>query len=292
MKYQIIHSTICQYDSPVSVCHYHAKLIPRRLPYQNCPWHEMTIHPEPLHRYVRQDAFGNATMYFEIEGSHEELEVISKSLVELETYPSPDRKNTPCWELIRDACNSLHWNNASPAGEFACSSPLVRTNEVLRNYALTSFPVNCPVLSGVLHLNHRIFTEFTFDPTATNVATLMEEAWDKKRGVCQDYAHVMIGCLRSIGLPARYVSGYLETVPPPGKQKLIGADASHAWLSVWCGEALGWIDFDPTNDIMPSTRHITLAWGRDFSDVSPLRGVTLGAGNQKILVAVDVTPEI
>jgi transglutaminase-like putative cysteine protease len=140
-----------------------------------------------------------------------------------------------------------------------------------------------------LDLNHRIYTDFTFDPTATHVATPITESWEKKRGVCQDYAQVMIACLRSVGLPARYVSGYLETLPPPGQQKLIGADASHAWLSLWCGEDWGWMDLDPTNDLMPSLRHITLAWGRDFSDVSPLRGVTLGAGNQVIIVAVDVS---
>ena len=291
MRYQIIHSTICQYDSPVSVCHYHAKLIPRRLPFQNCPWHEMSIHPEPLHRYVRQDAYGNATMYFEIEGSHEELEVISKSYVELEAYPEPNVAQSPPWEQIRDACHAESWSAAAVAAEFVCESSLIRTSSELREYGLRCFPPNEPILRGVLALSHRIFTDFTFDPTATHVATPIEEAWAKKRGVCQDYAQVMIACLRSIGLPARYVSGYLETLPPPGKAKLVGADASHAWLAVWCGDLLGWIDVDPTNDILPSMRHITLAWGRDYSDVSPLRGVTLGAGNQKILVAVDVMPQ-
>jgi transglutaminase-like putative cysteine protease len=288
MRYHIIHSTICRYDSPVTVCHYHAKLVPRRLPFQNCPWHEMTIRPEPLHRFVRQDAYGNATIYFEIEGAHEELEVISSSFVELEEFVPPSGEKSPPWEQVRDACDAERWSSASLASEYVCPSPLIRTNEELRTYARASFPAEMPILQGALDLNHRINNDFTFDPTATNVATKIEEAWAKKRGVCQDYAQVMIACLRSLGLPARYVSGYLETVPPPGKEKLIGADASHAWLSVWCGEDLGWIDVDPTNDLMPSMRHITLAWGRDFSDVSPLRGVTLGAGNQSILVAVDV----
>jgi transglutaminase-like putative cysteine protease len=291
MRYHIIHSTICRYDSPVNVCHYHAKLIPRRLPFQNCPWHEMTIRPEPLQRFVRQDAYGNATIYFEIEGAHEELEVISSSFVELEEFVLPASEKSPTWEQIRDQCDAERWTAGSSASEYVCPSPLIRTNEELRTYARDSFPAEMPILQGALDLNHRIYNDFTFDPTATNVATKIEEAWEKKRGVCQDYAQVMIACLRSLGLPARYVSGYLETQPPPGKEKLIGADASHAWLSVWCGEDLGWIDMDPTNDIMPSTRHVTLAWGRDFSDVSPLRGVTLGAGNQSILVAVDVMPQ-
>ncbi len=291
MRYQIIHSTICRYDSPVTVCHYHAKLIPRRLPFQNCPWHEMTIRPEPLQRFVRQDAYGNATIYFEIEGAHEELEVISSSFVELEEFVLPASEKSPTWKEIRDQCDAERWTAGSSASEYVCPSPLIRTNEELRTYARDSFPAEMPILQGALDLNHRIYNDFTFDPTATNVATKIEEAWEKKRGVCQDYAQVMIACLRSLGLPARYVSGYLETQPPPGKEKLIGADASHAWLSVWCGEDLGWIDMDPTNDIMPSTRHVTLAWGRDFSDVSPLRGVTLGAGNQSILIAVDVMPQ-
>lgn len=289
MRYKVIHRTICRYDSPVSVCHYHAKLIPRRLPSQQCPWHEMTIRPEPLHRYTRHDAYGNGVTYFEIEGSHEELEVISHCLVEIDAISPVDAATTLPWEWVRDACQSSQWSSASLASEFVCDSPLIHPSAEMRDYALRSFTPARPILQAALDLNHRICTDFTFDPTATNVATPIEESWKKKRGVCQDYAQVMIACLRGIGLPARYVSGYLETLPPPGQQKLIGADASHAWLSLWCGDEWGWMDLDPTNDLMPSLRHITLAWGRDFSDVSPLRGVTLGAGNQKIIVAVDVS---
>ena len=140
-------------------------------------------------------------------------------------------------------------------------------------------------------LNRRIFEDFLFDPTATDVATPVSHVLEKRRGVCQDFAQVMIACIRSLGLPARYVSGYLETQPPPGQEKLIGADASHAWVSVFCGDAFGWIDADPTNNVLPSDRHVTVAWGRDFADVSPLRGVTLGAGQQFLQVAVDVLPE-
>lgn len=291
MRYQVIHRTICQYDSPVSVCHYHAKLTPRPLSNQECPWHEITIHPEPLHRYTRHDAYGNAVTYFEIEGSHDRLEVISHCLVKIEAIAGIDPKASPRWEEIRDICQASTWSNASLAAEFVSDSPLIQPSAEMRGYAMQSFTPDRAILDAALELNHRIFSDFTFDPHATHVATPMHESWQKKRGVCQDYAQVMIGCLRSVGLPARYVSGYLETMPPPGQQKLIGADASHAWLSVWCGEAWGWMDLDPTNDLMPSQRHVTLAWGRDFSDVSPLRGVTLGAGNQKIIVAVDVIAE-
>lgn len=291
MLYQVSHTTICRYDSPVTVCHYHARLVPRRLPFQSCPWHELTIDPEPLQRFARQDVFGNTTIYFEIEGSHKELKVVSRSMIEVVPFMARHGRNSPPWENIRDDCNSPRWNVASPAGEFVCDSPLIRATGSMREYVSPSFPKGRPILEGVLDLNHRIFTDFIFDPSATHAATSVEEVWKKKRGVCQDFAQVMIGCLRSIGLPARYVSGYLETQPPPGKEKLIGADASHAWLSAWCGEKMGWLDLDPTNDLMPSSRHITLAWGRDFSDVSPLRGVTLGAGNQKLIVAVDVSAE-
>lgn len=291
MRYQVIHRTLCRYDSPVSVCHYHAKLTPRRLPNQECPWHEITIRPDPLHRYNRHDAYGNAITYFEIEGSHEELEVISRCYLHIKANAEVDPSATLPWESVREACLSSQWSAATMAEEFVCDSPLIHPLPEMREYALRSFTPARPVLEAALDLNHRIFTDFTFDPTATNVATPITESWKKKRGVCQDYAQVMIACLRAVGLPARYVSGYLETLPPPGQQKLIGADASHAWLSLWCGEEWGWMDMDPTNDLMPSLRHITLAWGRDFSDVSPLRGVTLGAGNQQIIVAVDVSPD-
>ncbi len=158
------------------------------------------------------------------------------------------------------------------------------------NYARPDFTPQRPVLEAVTSLMARINQEFAFDPKATDVATRVEQVLRNKAGVCQDFAHLMLACVRSLGLPARYVSGYLETKPPGGQQRLTGADASHAWVSVFCGEETGWVDADPTNNVLPSERHITLAWGRDFSDVSPLRGVTLGAGGQKLSVAVDVVP--
>lgn len=291
MRYLITHRTQCRYDSPVMVCHYHARLTPRPLPTQQCPWHEISIRPEPLQRVVRLDAYGNAMIYFEIEGAHDELEVVARNWVEITPLTPPDAKNTVPWEEVRDACLQETWCSASQASEFIFPSPLIRCDPAFAAYALQDFTPQRPILDAALALNHRIGSDFTFDPTATNAATPIEEAWEKKRGVCQDYAQIMIACLRSIGLPARYVSGYLETQPPPGQEKLVGADASHAWLALWCGEELGWLDLDPTNDLMPSTRHVTLAWGRDYSDVSPLRGVTLGAGNQTLLVAVDVTPD-
>jgi transglutaminase-like putative cysteine protease len=244
-----------------------------------------------MQRAERADSFGNTCVYFEIEGSHQKLEVISRSLVEVATAPNLDPAETPAWESVRDACRADVSNAATVAGELVFASPLIPVGNVFAEYARSSFPAQRPVLEGVCDLNRRIHEDFIFDPAATDFATPVELVLKKRRGVCQDFAQVMIACLRSLGLPARYVSGYLETLPPPGQPKLIGADASHAWLSVYCGESVGWMDADPTNNVLPSNRHVTVAWGRDFSDVSPLRGVTIGAGEQWLQVAVDVLPD-
>jgi transglutaminase-like putative cysteine protease len=291
VRYNIIHRTTYTYESPVTVCHYTARLEPRALPFQECPWHELTIKPEPVRRAERADYFGNACVYFEIEGSHQKLEVIARSLIEVEASEPIDPSATPSWESVRDACRGDRFSTSSMAGELAFASTLIPTGSVFANYARASFPAKRPILEAVCDLNRRIHEDFLFDPAATDFATPVEEVLKKKRGVCQDFAQVMIACLRSLGLPARYVSGYLETLPPPGQVKLVGADASHAWVSAFCGEAIGWMDADPTNNILPSDRHVTVAWGRDFSDVSPLRGVSIGAGAQSLQVAVDVLPE-
>lgn len=291
MRYNIIHRTTYTYESPVTVGHYTARLEPRALPFQECPWHELTIRPEPGQRAERSDYHGNTCVYFEIEGAHQKLEVIARSLVEVERAEPFDSSVTPPWEEVRDACRADIFTPSSMAGELAFPSPQVPVGAPFADYARVSFPAHRPVLEAVRDLNRRIFEDFIFDPSATDIATPVDKVLKEKRGVCQDFAHVMIACLRSMGLPARYVSGYLETLPPPGQVKLVGADASHAWVSVFCGEAFGWMDLDPTNNVLPSDRHITVAWGRDFSDVSPLRGVTIGAGEQRLQVAVDVLPE-
>jgi transglutaminase-like putative cysteine protease len=252
----------------------------------------LEIHPVPVGRGVHVDSFGNTATYFEIEGKHDELEVIARSLVEVSAARVQNPAATPSWEAVRDACQGEKLTPGSDAGIFRFASPMVPLGPDFAAYARPDFPPGRPVLEGVVALTKRVFTEFRFDPRATNVTTPVAEVFRKRAGVCQDFAHLMLACLRSLGLPARYVSGYLETAPPPGKPRLIGADASHAWISVFCGEAAGWVDTDPTNNILPGERHITVAWGRDFSDVSPLRGVTLGAGGQRLEVAVDVMPVV
>lgn len=290
MKYQLTHRTCYNYEGAVTVSHHLARLAPRTLPGQRCPWHALEILPIPVGRGVHLDSYGNTTTYFEIEGKHEELEVVARSFVEVFTSPPPDPATTPAWETVRDACKAERLTGSSEAGAFRFASPMVPTGADYQAYAMQDFPPGRPVLEGLIALTARIFTEFRFDPRATDVTTPVSDVFRKRAGVCQDFAHLMLACLRSIGLPARYVSGYLETRPPPGKVKLAGADASHAWISVFCGEAAGWVDSDPTNNLIPGDRHITVAWGRDFSDVSPLRGVTLGAGGQQLDVAVDVIP--
>lgn len=290
MKYQLTHRTKYNYEGSVTVSHHLARLVPRTLPGQLCPWHELEIHPVPVGSGVHIDSFGNTTAYFEIEGQHDELEVIARSLVEVFAAPSQNPGKTPSWESVRDACHGEKLTPGSDAGIFRFASPMVPVGPDFAAYARPDFPSGRPVMEAVLALMGRIFKEFRFDPRATDVMTPVAEVLKKRAGVCQDFAHLMLACLRSLGLPARYVSGYLETAPPLGKPRLVGADASHAWLSVFCGEAAGWVDVDPTNNMLPGERHITVAWGRDFSDVSPLRGVTIGAGGQRLQVAVDVIP--
>jgi transglutaminase-like putative cysteine protease len=290
MRYEITHRTTYTYESPVTVCHYVARLAPRKLPGQACPWHKLIISPRPVDVATRADSFGNVTTYFEIEGSHHLLEVMSHSFVEVSPVNAIDPLTTPAWEVVRDACMEGNYSLATAAAEFCFASPLIVPGQSFVTYARPSFPEGRPILAGLIDLNQRIFADFKFDSKATDVATPLTTVMKNRRGVCQDFAHVMIACLRSLGLPARYVSGYLETIPPEGKERMVGADASHAWASLFCGDEAGWMDADPTNNVLPSERHITIAWGRDFSDVSPLRGVTLGAGEQALSVGVDVIP--
>ncbi len=290
MKYRLIHRTKYTYAGAVTVSHHLARLAPRTLPGQRCPWHELEILPEPVGRGVHVDSFGNVSTYFEIEGKHEVMEVIARSLVEVFPNHHPDARATPPWEQVRNACQVEKLTPGSEAGAFRFGSAMVPLGKEFADYAAVEFLPGRPVLEAVLGLTGKIFRDFKFDPRATDVTTPVSEVLKKRAGVCQDFAHLMLACLRSLGLPARYVSGYLETAPPPGRPRLTGADASHAWVSVFCGESAGWIDTDPTNNLLPVERHITVAWGRDFSDVSPLRGVTLGAGGQKLDVAVDVIP--
>ena len=289
MRYAVSHQTVYQYNNAVSVSHHLIRLTPRQLPHQNPVNHRIKVEPAPAVLDVHNDYFGNSVNFVTIEGTHRQFAVQSLCEIDLSDKPAVQPHLTPAWEQVRDWCRGDSRANPDRSCEFAFASPLVPLRPEFAQYAASAFPADKPVLEAGIDLMHHIHADFEFDPQATTVATPIEQVLRQRRGVCQDFAQLQIACLRAHGLPARYVSGYLETVPPPGQPKLIGADASHAWLQLWCGDA-GWIDLDPTNDLLPRDRHITLAWGRDFADVSPLRGVLVGSGNHQLKVAVDVTP--
>lgn len=290
--YRILHDTHYRYDSPVSLAQQLAHLWPRPCAWQRCSEQLLEISPPPTSRRDERDVFGNPLTRLAFERPHDELQVNARLRVEVLPRTVPGFARSPAWEAV---CGALSYSGAPMAGALldACryrfESPYVRLKQAFVDFSASCFPPGTPLLLGVQALMETIFREFTFDAEATQVATPLVEVLERRRGVCQDFAHLMLACLRSRGLAARYVSGYLLTRPPPGQPRLIGADASHAWVSVFC-PVLGWVDFDPTNNILPGLEHITLAWGRDFSDVSPLRGVILGGGSHDPLVSVSVLP--
>ncbi len=292
MLYQIRHLTTYSYEADVTLSHHMLRLTPRDLPRQRRLSHELIIDPAPAAIHRHEDYFGNALATLTLETGHHTFAVDARSQVEVFPVDIPEPDATLPWEEVavgHDTAGGPIDLNDPIAEEFLFDSPLIQRRAALADYARPSFEPERPILDSVLDLTARIFQDFKFDPKATTVATPLEEVLRLRRGVCQDFAQLQIGCLRSIGIAARYVSGYLETLPPPGKPKLVGADASHAWLAFFCPDH-GWIDVDPTNNLLPSNRHITVAWGRDYSDVSPIRGVVLGSGNHDLDVSVDVSP--
>lgn len=294
VRYHVRHETVYRYDQPVGESHQLLRLAPRNLDWQRCVGHRIEVTPEPSQSRDFVDSFGNTVRALHFEADHDSLAVHSESWVELESRPMPELDASPAWEAVRDALRYRAGKridgDALPATAFLFESTHVRLKRDFAEYASPSFAPGSPVLAAVDDLMRRIFSEFTFDPEATEVSTPVTEVFANRRGVCQDFAHFMISCLRTQGIAARYVSGYLLTRPPPGKKRLIGADATHAWVSVFCPGA-GWIDFDPTNALRPNLEHITIGWGRDFSDISPMRGVLLGGGGHEPEIAVTVVPE-
>jgi len=287
--YDLTHTTTYDYLSPVTVSHHLLRVSPRRLARQFRLEHSVQTDPVAATTSQRTDYFGNDVTFATIEGAHRRLRITSRSRVAVGPAFIPDPTETPHWESVRGLCRSDRSSAVLEAIEFTFPSPVVPLEPAFAEYALASFTPRRSILEAALELTSRIHADFKFDPTATTVSTPLLEVLEKRRGVCQDFAHFEIACLRSLGLPARYVSGYLETIPPPGKPRLVGADASHAWVSLFC-PGIGWIDLDPTNNCTPSIRHITAAWGRDYGDVSPIRGVLLGSGEHTLSVAVDVLP--
>lgn len=291
MIYRIRHITEYKYNRPVSLCFNQSHLIPRNTDYQSCSKSQVKIIPTPSYLAERTDYFGNDYFYFSLHQHHKKLSIDVTSEITINDKSSRHDLNLDFGITCQQAKDILA-ENSSPemieAREFILDSPMIKANDELRAYAEDIFQDQRPFLSAVRELTSKIYKEFTYDANSTTIATPLEEVLENRHGVCQDFAHLAIGCLRALGFPARYVSGYLETLPAPGETKLIGADASHAWFAVY-SPTEGWFEFDPTNDNMPKDQHITTAWGRDYSDVTPLRGVVFdGGSSQELSVSVDV----
>lgn len=290
LVYDIAHHTRYRYEASVSLAHNQAHLRPRNTQWQTCQTARVSISPAPVAVHPWEDYFGNQVDYFTLENASQELSIHARSVVEVRAPQWPEAERTPAWERVRDSLAE-----AAPRGNelavlpFLYESPYIRPWPEARDYALVSFRPERPVLAAAEHLMTRIYREFRYVPGATDSHTSPRDVFKRRQGVCQDFAHVALACIRSLGLPGRYVSGYLLTDPPPGQAKLIGADASHAWFSIYCPGS-GWVDLDPTNNHLTGTRHVTLAWGRDYADVCPIKGLFLGGGAHTLQVSVDVTP--
>jgi transglutaminase-like putative cysteine protease len=293
-SYVVVHDTKYQYEHPVGLSRQILHLTPRVVPWQSVSAHSIAVTPQPGDGVASaEDAFGNPTRAFCIDTDHDALDVRAESTVVITARDYPADDATPAWDAVRERL--AYRAGTKPlaadldAARFLFESIRVRNKRELAAWTASCFPRGTPLLRGVRKLMERIHGDFKFDPAATNVSTPVMDVFAKKRGVCQDFAHLMLSCLRSIGLAARYVSGYVLTRPPPGRPRLVGADASHAWISVYCPEH-GWVDADPTNAVFPSLEHVTLGWGRDYDDVIPLRGVLLGGGDHELKVEVTVVP--
>lgn len=288
MKYRIVHVTRYDYGEVTEKCYNQACLLPRADAGQRCHEAELQLNPRPVDYAERVDFFGNRVSYFAIDEPHTEMVVRAVSCVEVGRSENVLPSSAATWEEVRDELRCSRDPEVLAARQFVFSSGLVRGAPALECYAAHSFLPGRPLVEALLDLLSRMAADFTFDPGVTDITTPLLEVLGHRRGVCQDFAHLAIGFLRSHGLAARYVSGYLETLPPPGVEKLRGADASHAWVSTFL-PGQGWLDLDPTNNLVPRDQHVTLAWGRDYSDVAPLKGVLFGAvRNHRLEVTVDV----
>lgn len=292
-RYHIVHETEYSYSQPVLLSQQMLHMQPRPLARQMIHDYALTISPTPDHQLIDLDAWGNPCQRIELNQPHETLRIVSQLDVSVLPEPALDLAASAPWRDLAAQCrfhgSQRYLNSTLAALEFRQQSPMVPIKQAFVDWSADCFADNAPVLICAQRLMEKIHHELTFDPEATQVGTPLLEVLAKGRGVCQDFAQLMIACLRSHGLSASYVSGYLLTHPPEGQARLIGADASHAWVSVWCPE-LGWVDFDPTNNLRPAQEHITLTWGRDFTDVSPMRGVIYGGGQHDVRVAVTVMP--
>lgn len=286
MNYSITHKTVYTYFKPVSLCHNILRLVPRNTERQVCRNVTVKILPEPTTLREYEDFFGNRVIYFSIEKQHAQLTVQVNSMIgkiaggarEINLYQNATIETE---DLVADR------QEAGEIRQFIFETPMTAWDAEIAGYARVSFLPGRPVLEATRELMRRIYTDFKFTPGVTTVSTPLAEVMRQRKGVCQDFAHLAIACVRSVGLPARYVSGYIETISPAGAEKLIGVDASHAWFSVYIPN-MGWLDFDPTNNLLPGDQHITIGWGRDYADIAPMKGIIQSSGSHRLAVSVDV----
>lgn len=292
MQYQVEHETVYQYESAVTQSYQLLNMVPRQTAYQKALTYQLSCDPVPYEQVQRQDFFGNPSDFLTILEPHKRLTVHSSFAVALQ--PRPDlgtlMQADQSWEQVKTLLLAQSTEHLE-AMNYCYTSPKIKCSPALAEFAQTCFTSGRPLIDAAMALTQQIYQTFEFDSRATDISTPLEQVLSGKRGVCQDFAHLMIGAMRSIGLSCRYISGYILTHPPAGQPRLVGADASHAWVSIYSPNH-GWVDFDPTNNCLVQHEHITVAWGRDFSDVSPMRGVVLGGGKQKLKVSVTVMPEI
>jgi transglutaminase-like putative cysteine protease len=289
VKYRVRHTTTYAYARPVDLAAHMLHLWPRALPQQVVSSADLDTTPAAARCNEGTDHFGNRVTWLFLDLPHAAFEVRLSASVDVGCPTPPEAAATPAWESIA-ALVRAGGAEAWQVAEFAFASPMASADAAAGAYAAVSFPAGQPVLAGLLDLTARIRRDFTFRSGVTTIATPVAQVLKQRAGVCQDFSHVMIAGLRALGLPARYVSGYIRTRPPPGRAARRGADQSHAWVGAWLGPAHGWIDLDPTNNLVVQDEHVVLGWGRDYGDVSPVRGVLLGGGTHKMSVSVDLEP--
>lgn len=289
MNYRVRHLTRYTYSERVLVSLNQICLRPRETPFQQCLDYRVTVEPRPSTWNTYTDYFGNQQAVFTLNQPHQVMTVSAESYLAVQARPALVPAASLPWDRLRDQLPRPQDAASLDAYQYVFASPFVPVGPDYAGYARPSFPADRPVQVGLLDFTRRMHRDFIYDSRATHLGTPVAEVLRNRRGVCQDFAQVQAACLRSLGLAARYVSGYLRTRPPPGQPRLVGADASHAWISVWTGSA-GWLDLDPTNGVPAGADHLPIAWGRDYFDVTPVRGVILGGGNQGITVSVDVEP--
>ncbi len=289
MRFRVRHTTEYKYADRVSHCYNLANLVPRNTERQRCLKNTITVSPHPAVTNRRTDYFGNEAYHFEIQRPHTELVISAESVIQIED--DDQELNFDLGSSYGGALDYLrrtHSQEIIEAREYLLNSPMIKATDDLADYASPSFVVDRSLKSCVSDLTTRIFTDFKYDPNFTTIATPLAEVLEHRRGVCQDFAHLQVGCLRAMGIPAKYVSGYIETLPLPGEEKLVGADATHAWIAYFSPHE-GWVEFDPTNNTSAKSQHIVTAFGRDYYDVTPVKGVIFGGGQAPILsVSVDV----